>query len=71
MTRAELAAAPLRFWICRHTGRETQWKVLTQTNDEPTARLIYRWETERRPGGVRLIDVDASIVLKETGARGR
>jgi hypothetical protein len=45
--------------------------VLTQTNDEPTARLIYRWETERRPGGVRLIDVDASIVLKETGARGR
>jgi hypothetical protein len=58
---------PLRFWIYCHggTGWYT-WRVLSQTNDEATARWLYdNARAMLRQGAVRLIDVETSMILEE------
>jgi hypothetical protein len=58
---------PLRFWIYCHGGAGWHsWRVLSQTNDEPTARWLYQNARDaRHEGGVRLIDMETSTVLEE------
>jgi len=60
----------LRFWIHRHGGTWRQgWRLLSRTNDEATARWLYRNALDaRQPGGVRLIDVETNTVLEHSGA---
>lgn len=56
----------LRYWVYRHGDREYDWRVLSQTNDEPTARWLYANVCAAlREGGVRLIDTETTTVIEE------